>query len=134
MQTCGATILWRNGVLVTDEPENLGGRDTGPDPHALLLSSLVACTLSTISMYLELKGISRIELEVKATISDCMGNEGSGLHIERTIAFRNKADRKLRLQLLRIAENCSVSKILKEISALLQDSRVEGRWRLIDVF
>lgn len=44
------TIYWRNGVLITDESEKLGGKDLGPDPYTLLLSSLVACTLATLRM------------------------------------------------------------------------------------
>jgi putative redox protein len=34
------TILWRNGKLLMDEPETIGGNDLGPDPFSTFLASL----------------------------------------------------------------------------------------------
>lgn len=31
-------IHWRNGILISDEPEKLGGKDLRPDPFKLSLS------------------------------------------------------------------------------------------------
>ena len=107
------TIHWRNGVLVTDEPEILGGQDLGPDPFTLLLSSLVSCTLASLKMYVNHKGISIPEFVVEANMFQKINSEGTVMHIERRIAIPNLIEEDLRQRLLRVAESCPVSKILK---------------------
>lgn len=42
--------------LVTDEPERLGGDDSGPAPHELFPAALAACTSTTLVMYARTKG------------------------------------------------------------------------------
>jgi putative redox protein len=106
-------IHWRNGVLITDEPEKLGGQDLGPDPYTLLLSALVSCTLATVRMYIEHKGLDISEISVEANMFQKIGNEGTVMHIERHIAIPEVVDPELQTRLIRLAENCPVSKILK---------------------
>ncbi|TCD28687.1 OsmC family peroxiredoxin [Pedobacter psychrodurus] len=106
-------IEWRNGTLITDEPEKIGGKDLGPDPYSLLLSSLVACTLATLRMYLDIKEIVVREIIVEANIFNKIEKEGIVVYIERKIVLPEITDQDLHSRLLRIAESCPISKILK---------------------
>ncbi|GAA4917249.1 OsmC family protein [Mucilaginibacter defluvii] len=118
------SIHWRNGMLITDEPEKLGGRDLGPDPYTLLLSSLISCTLATLRMYADHKAIPLPEIEVTANMYQRIGNDGTVMQIEREIVIPGSADEELRQRLIRIAESCPVSRILKgniRISTSLRD-------------
>jgi len=106
-------IHWRNGILITDEPEKLGGKDQGPDPYTLLLSSLVSCTLATLRMYIDHKGLVISEIDVEANMVNRLGKDGTVMHIERKIEIHNMTDPELLQRLIRVAENCPISKILK---------------------
>jgi len=107
------TIHWRNGVLIADEPEKLGGKDLGPDPYTLLLSSLVACTLATLRMYIEHKGLTISAIEVEANMFYKIENKETIAYIERKIEFGEQLDPEIQQRLLRVAENCPISKTLK---------------------
>lgn len=52
--------------LVSDEPERLGGDDTGPNPQQLLALSLAACTAATVELYAAAKDweVGAVEVEV----------------------------------------------------------------------
>jgi putative redox protein len=53
--------------LVTDEPERLGGTDTGPSPHELLVAALASCTATAVAAYVRTKewdvGVIRVDAE-----------------------------------------------------------------------
>ena len=106
------TILWRNGRLLMDEPENVGGEDLGPDPFSTLLASLAGCTLSTLRMYIDRKGWDIPEIKIAINLTQ-ENNEVFETVITREISFSSNVDEETKNRLLIIAEKCPVSKILK---------------------
>ncbi len=106
------TITWRNGNLIMDEPESIGGRDLGPDPYSTLLASLAGCTLSTLRMYIDRKGWDIPEINITLNLSQETDTELKTT-ITRNISFPKTIEEDVKNRLLIIAEKCPVSKILK---------------------
>ncbi len=106
------TVSWRNGTLLMDEPESIGGNDLGPDPYSTLLASLAGCTLSTLRMYIARKGWEIPEISIALNMSQENQNEVETT-ISRTISFSEEISEEQKERLLVIAEKCPVSKILK---------------------
>ena len=63
------TINWRNGELLMDEPQSVGGKDLGPDPMTTLLASLAGCTLATLRMYIDRKDWNINEIKVSMNLT-----------------------------------------------------------------
>jgi putative redox protein len=57
-------VIGGHHVLITDEPERLGGDDEGPAPHELVPAALAACVVTTIRMYARTKGWDLGEISV----------------------------------------------------------------------
>jgi putative redox protein len=105
-------ISWRNGTLLMDEPENVGGQNIGPDPFSTFLASLAGCTLSTLRMYIDRKGWDVPEINISLNLTQ----ENTGelvTTISRNITFSTDISSEIKERLLVIAEKCPVSKILK---------------------
>jgi putative redox protein len=106
------TIKWRNGEFIMDEPESLEGKDLGPDPFTMLLSSLAGCTLSTLRMYIDRKGWNIPEIKISLNLYQ-ENNPELETFITRDITFSEEVDETIKKRLLIIAEKCPVSKMLK---------------------
>ncbi|HLJ04211.1 MAG TPA: OsmC family protein [Solirubrobacteraceae bacterium] len=54
-------------TIVTDEPERLGGTDTGPAPHELMAAMLAACASTMIVLYARQRDwhLSDVQVEVR---------------------------------------------------------------------
>lgn len=107
------TIEWRNGTLVADEPESLGGKDLGPDPYTLLLSSLATCKLVTLRMYIDRKGWDVPRIAVSANMYQEIKDNVTHTIIDCDIVFLDPVEEEKKLRLQEIAKNCPVSKILE---------------------
>ncbi len=108
--------------LTADEPESVGGADTGPDPYSYVLAGLGACTSMTLRMYAERKGwpLDHVEVDLRhakvhaSDCAECEGREGRVDRIERVVKIVGPGlDAEQRTRLLEIADRCPVHRTLE---------------------
>lgn len=103
-------------TILADEPVDKGGTDAGFSPQQLLAASLSACTGVTLRMYAERKGwdISGFEINVSINWDP---DRGSTV-IDRKIQFPRHLSDQQRERLLKVADACTVHKILSHPIAI----------------
>ncbi|HEY1252283.1 MAG TPA: OsmC family protein [Thermoanaerobaculia bacterium] len=103
--------------LRADEPVPAGGTDSGPDPYALLLSALGACTSMTLRMYADRKQwpLERVVVRLsqsKVHARDCAECEDHTdarvSRIVREIELGGPLTPEQKQRLIEIAERCPV--------------------------
>lgn len=108
--------------LLADEPEKLGGLNSGPGPYDFLLAGLGACTSMTIRLYADFKKIPlenvsvRLSHEKKIHAQDCATCDTKVSkvdHIDRAITLEGSLDAEQRKRLMEIADKCPVHQTLQ---------------------
>ena len=125
--------------LVADEPRTVpGGTDLGPDPYALVLAGLGACTAMTLQLYARRKGwpLAGVQVDVwhervhAEDCADCDAREAQPDRFQRVLRLEGPLDDAQRARLLEIAERCPVHRTLERPAALatsLASDRSDGQ-------
>jgi putative redox protein len=95
--------------IVADEPASAGGADAGPNPFALVMSGLGACTAITLRMYAERKGWALKGFSVGLT---CYRDADKSVKVDRVISIDGLDDEQKK-RLLEIADKTPVTLALK---------------------
>lgn len=117
--------------LIADEPTGVGGLDSGLSPYGFLSAALGACTVMTLRMYADRKGldVDRIGTRVlhgKVHAADCedcsddvKARGGRIDRFERLITLEGDLDAETRARMLEIADKCPVHRTLEAGAAVV---------------
>jgi putative redox protein len=107
------SIEWRNGKFISDEPLSSGGKDTGPDPYTLLMSSVASCVLVTLRMYIDRKNWDIPSLTINVNMYQETVNDIKTTVIDRDLILGGNIPDEQKIKLQEIAGHCPISKILE---------------------
>lgn len=119
--------------LFADEPQSVGGADTGPSPYDYLSIALGACTSMTLRLYAELKNLDlgRIQVDVsheKLHVQDGVAGRGGGKIdvFNRLICVDTDLSDEMRDKVVEIAGKCPVHRTLEAGSRVETQVRSRG--------
>ena len=95
--------------LMTDKPESFGGQDLGLAPYDFVCSGLISCTMITLRMYAQHKGLELGEFVVEANFN---ANKEGKEWIERRLSFVQPLSDELKQKVLDICQKTPVKKSL----------------------
>ncbi len=125
--------------LFADEPENVGGLDSGPSPYDFLSIALGACTSITLRQYADYKKLTlgRVSVDVSHAkihakdCEECTESERSGSgridRFERVISIDGEVTEELRGKIAEIADKCPVHRTLEAVAKIKTVVRSESR-------
>lgn len=93
-------------TLISDEPEDIGGKNIGPSPGELLAASLGSCTCITLRMYADRKEWSVESIEAHVSYERDPAENTSILKIELKVTGDLTEEQRERL--LAIAKKCPI--------------------------
>ena len=97
-------------ILISDEPQEIGGKNLGLNPTELLASALASCTVITLRMYINRKQWNVSEINVKIDFE--RDSERNVSVFTRKIEVIGEVDEAQRQRLETIANSCPIHKTL----------------------
>ncbi|WKL48466.1 OsmC family protein [Flavobacterium pectinovorum] len=97
-------------ILISDEPQEIGGKNLGLNPTELLAASLASCTVITLRMYINRKEWDVSEINVKIDFE--RDSERNVSLFTRKIEVIGEVDQTQRQRLETIANSCPIHKTL----------------------
>jgi putative redox protein len=119
--TLRQAIRIRDHQLLSDEPTDKGGEDTGPSPQELLAASLASCTAITMEMYARRKGWDVGDVEVACDYAPA--ERGCPTRFNLVMRFPETMSDEQVERLRVIAAKCPVHRTLE--GEVMFDERVE---------
>jgi putative redox protein len=105
------TVAIRGHTLVSDEPKDEGGDDSGPSPQELLAASLASCTAITMEMYAKRKGWEVGDVAVHVDYEPAQ--RGSPTRFAMIVRLSKELPEDQRRRLMQIAAKCPVHRTLE---------------------
>jgi putative redox protein len=96
-------------TITTDEPEGLGGTDTGPAPHELLPATLASCISTMVALYAQRKGWPLPDLSVDVIYD----TDVEPRHFDVTVHLPDGLSDDQVARLRRVADTCPVRRALE---------------------
>lgn len=104
-------------VLRADAGADVGGNDSAPNPHELMLSALGACTSMTLQLFAQRRGweLESVTVELIDETIDNPDAPGKKIpRITREIAVTGNLNAEQLESLKQIADKCPIHKLLAE--------------------
>jgi putative redox protein len=103
--------------IFTDLSVERGGRGSAPSPHDLYDAALGACKALTVLWHAKRKGIPVEGIEV--CVERDASQEGTGIYrLNSVLSLTGDLTAAQRSELLRVAQNCPVHKLMTEVTQI----------------
>jgi putative redox protein len=96
-------------VIVTDEPERLGGTDAGPAPHELLPAMLASCVSTMIILYARTRKWELGEVRVEVVYD----SDSTPRHVDVRVYLPEGLSTEQVNRLRRVADTCPARRALE---------------------
>lgn len=121
--------------MLADEPQKVGGLNSGPSPYDFLSAALGACTSMTLRQYADFKNIPLGRISVRVAhaklhardCAECTETERAGGgridRFEREISVEGDVSEELRKKFVEIADRCPVHRTLERSARVVTTVR-----------